>query len=61
MVRRSIAAAVLAVFAACGEPAREEQTGPSGQVVVAADSGETGNTEEGLIDGRDAGVRGERG
>jgi hypothetical protein len=50
----------LALLGACGEPPGEEQTGPSGQVSAASptDAGETANTEEGLIDLRDAGTPG---
>ena len=59
MSRCRIAGLVLAGLSACGEPAREEASGAPGQVPAAspADSGETGNTEEGLIDGRDAGTK----
>ncbi len=58
MPRWPIAALGLAVLTACGEPPREEVTSPLGQVPAAsaADSGDTGNTEEGRIDGRDAGT-----
>ena len=59
MSRCRIAGLVLAGLSACGEPAREEASGAPGQVPAAspADSGETGNTEEGLIDGRDVGTK----
>ena len=62
MRRRPLAALALAVLTAagaCGEPPREDEVaGPSGHVPAASpgDSGETGNTEEGLLDQRDAGT-----